>query len=277
MTGKSGNTVKSRASQSSMRKYSQEFIELVSLWGKRNQNRSELSRSLALWCFNTPSWYQKFIWKEVDKRIGAIGKAHISEAYKKDVEKAVVRLAGNLRKLDALCLFLLDDGELLAQAYEKLGGSAIRIAFGRKNIPTPARTSSYFAMFNIVNMAARTSSQNWHSFHSRYDSLWTRFTHSKAGAPVTKALQECVDSKVHETISQSLNSGRTVICVDSGLQGTFSLALSSWLAHEHHMNIDRFDIKLLVTYPWLRGIFRNRFISTNPDILVGFEKLLRVS
>lgn len=166
-----------------LKRLSTDFLAIVSSYLETAGLSAETEQSLALWCLNQPPTYQKHVWDVL-----GISPVKLSKATDDATRCAIAKLACELVERDATCVFLMDDGQRLAEAYESLGGSPVRLKFGRSCLP-PNRLQAYFRMFALVNDAALKSAGNWNAFLSDYQGLVGKLGRGARGMPSVRLLR----------------------------------------------------------------------------------------
>jgi hypothetical protein len=125
----------------------------------------------------------------------------------------------------------------------------------------------------MVNTAAVVAAGQWDDFIETYQKLFHSFIRTKPlGVMVENCLTNALADFSLKKLSEDLRVGRKIIIVDSGMQGTFAIAVAAWLRDALGASADQVDVRILVAYPWLGILFRDRCISTDPSLLIALEK-----
>jgi hypothetical protein len=229
---------------------------------------ADAENGLALWCQNQPFWYQQYVCKTLHLPLREVRQANSTTAIGYAEEF--------LRKLhdenNAACLFLLSDAADLARVYRSIGGDNAALTFNRPCLPEP-RVPTYFELFALVNKAARKASGNWTRFREEYAKGFDSFlTGTVIGTKLNRVFNGLVDRETMRWLVARSNCGKKIVIVDTGMQGTFALALAAWFSNKLGLKSDRIDVQLLVTYPWLKELFKGRHITTDAGVLAILEE-----
>jgi hypothetical protein len=125
----------------------------------------------------------------------------------------------------------------------------------------------------LVNKAARKASGNWTRFREEYAKGFDSFlTGTVIGTKLNRVFNGLVDRETMRWLVARSNCGKKIVIVDTGMQGTFALALAAWFSNKLGLKSDRIDVQLLVTYPWLKELFKGRHITTDAGVLAILEE-----
>lgn len=249
---------------------SRDFIELVR-GSVQDRSIAQVEQSVAFWCQNQPRWYQEFVWDSL--HIPPRYKLHI--AAPSDAHREVMQLADKLQRTGAVCLFLLEDSGRLAEVYSSLGGEPMLVTYGRQSLPGD-RLTSYFIMFSLVNRAARRANGDWRRFQKIYEAEFAALLQTNIGRAIDRSIGACLKG-IRVDLRHLIASGKPLVLVDTGMQGTFSAALVAWLRQESDAAQDQIDIHLLAAYPWLGQLYQDRCISTSTAVVAAIENRFTVA
>ncbi len=246
---------------------SREFLQLVMSY-LRKDNSDTTRQAIALWCKGQPRWYQDY----VRSRLG-VETMRLHPASEATTAQAVSTLARTLPQKDVTCLFLLNDGLPLAEAYENVGGTANLVRFGRRTFLRKRRLM-YFCLFSLVNKAALRTADAWPAFLWQYRTELRKLLRDDLGQIFERALSDLPGLPL-DRLSAKLRQGGRLVVVDSGMQGTFALPLATWISTRFEIPFEMIDIRLLVAYPWLAKLFGERCVTTDTSVLLRVEQSVR--
>jgi hypothetical protein len=230
--------------------------------------RFEIAQNaVSLWCFKQPHSYQRSVFTTL-----GMHKVPLRPADDNELVGALHFFARQLHKENAACFFLCNDGLRLEDAYRKAGGVSHLIELGRSSFPKNRRLA-YFHLFAMVNKAAVAAAGRWGDFMATYQRLFHSFIRTKPlGVMVENCLANALTDFSLKELSEDLRAGKKIKIVDSGMQGTFAIAVAAYLRDALGATPDQVDVHMFVVYPWLESLFRGRCISTDPSFLIALEK-----
>jgi hypothetical protein len=187
---------------------------------------------------------------------------------------AVEELVGQLVAADRLSIFLMEDGWPIAARYRGAGGDPLQLRFGRRDLPHP-RLASYVLMFELVNRAAVAANGSWGRFLRLYDAEMKRFDRDPIGKIVDRRLARRAGPLL-SPIAAAAATGKDIVVVDTGMQGTLALYVARWLEVQLAIRPRSVDVQLLAVYPWLSTLFGGRHVTTDCRVVAALEKGSRV-
>jgi hypothetical protein len=236
-------------------KKSQAFLRVISE-SPRSLRRDLVERSLSLWCRGAPHTYSRTIHSALNVQLRPVRPAS------RGVTDGVIReFAWNLLQTHRATVFLAGDALPLASAYKILGGAVTICGLSRSSLPIPHQTH-YLDLFDLVNCAALDKRQ-WPTrpFVFHYRKVLVRYLRNNP------RVRTFFDRYVND-----LAATQATAIADSGMQGTFALALATL---NEIVNKRPMAVYLAVAYPWMSEFLSHQPISSDARVLVSLERYER--
>jgi hypothetical protein len=250
-----------------MIRLSEPFLQLARAWKERHP-KEPIDQPVALWCLNQPPWYSA----HVRDRLG-LSPVRLAAAQTHEATRAVNSFSQDLPKRDVQCVFLLEDGRPLANAYQRQNGRPGLLRYGRAVLPDPS-SLAYLYLFYLVNWAALEAGDEWGRFRQSYRHEFLRALRNEWWGSQVEASLFSSTRDLWPHLHSAAKRQLPILLVDTGMQGSLALAVVSWLEHQLGAGAGLVDVRLLAVYPWLRDLYRGRHAwEVGTSVLVAVEQL----
>ncbi len=245
------------------RRCAEPLIEVIERYRTTGKPSAHLLQCVAMLCRNEPDARAEWLRSRLH-----VHTVPLTPATAHDTLEVMQQLSRRLAETPGQCIFLLNDAKPLADMYEQLSGRpAIRLLLNRQLLS--ADESLYPRLMSLLNEAVLTAGVNWPHFLAVYQEKFHELLANKTvGATLRKVLTQSTSS-----FASRVNAHQPIQIVDTGMQGTFALAVWASLRDVLELEKTQATIQLLGVYPWLSEIFRGHCVTTDPRLVLRAEIL----
>jgi hypothetical protein len=216
------------------------------------ENRSDVGRALYIFAYDYPQ-YKNTVLREIKIDENEI---RITDINPEELRGQIEEFKSTL-PIHSPSIFLLNDAEVFMSSKRNKQQQAIKVTRADIGI------RRYFKLFNLINDSAINAS-SWTQFRTQYKKNFKLLIENDSYLSV-------LSEKMAMDLYTVKNNSDTVTVIDSGVQGTFALFVAESLENKY-VNI-KTDIQLFCLNPWLSNLFKDKYFTTDPNLLFGLERL----